>query len=53
MDRPTYDEMDVIDTERLPWEYWAEMQADTLSDLGFTDEWYERMDYGTTKQAND
>ena len=46
MDRPSYDEMDVPDTDRLPWEHWAEMQARELVDLGFTDEWYEKnVDY--------
>ena len=43
MDRPSYDEMDVIDTDRQPWEHWAKMQADRLADRGFTDQWEEKM----------
>jgi len=42
MDRLSYDEMDVQDTDRLPWAYWAEKQAERLADLGFTDEWVEK-----------
>ena len=43
MDRPSYDEMDVQDTDRQPWSYWAEQQADRLEDMGFTDQWAEKM----------
>lgn len=43
IDRLSYDEMDVSDTDRLPWEYWAKVQADRLAKLGFTDEWAEKM----------
>jgi len=35
--------MDVQDTDRLSWPYWAKQQADRLADLGFTDQWEEKM----------
>jgi len=35
--------MDVQDTDRQPWVYWANQQADRLEDLGFTDQWEEKI----------